>query len=55
MVKKIFKTTNLERLYILKSPNIKKEELKKIVKATKNNNFRPYIDLYDYKFKLEYK
>ena len=51
--KKLYNKKDLERLYKLKSTNIKKEKLKKIIKATNNNNFKPYIDLYGYKFRLD--
>jgi methionyl-tRNA formyltransferase len=51
--KKLYNKKDLEKLYKLKSSNIKKEKLKKIIKATSNNNFKPYIDLYGHKFRLD--
>jgi methionyl-tRNA formyltransferase len=51
--KKLYKKKDLENLYKIKSTNIKKGELKKIIKATNNENFKPYINLYGYTFRLK--
>jgi len=51
--KKLYRKKDLDKLYKIKSARIKKKELKKIIKATNNNNFKPYIDIHGYKFRLE--
>ena len=51
--KMLYKKKDLEKLYKIKSTNIKKGELKKIIKATNTENFKPYINLYGYTFRLK--
>jgi methionyl-tRNA formyltransferase len=53
--KKLYKRKDLDNLYKISSVNIQKNKLKKIIKATNNDKFKPYINLYGYTFRLESK
>ncbi len=48
----LYKRNDLDKLYRIK-PNIEKSKLKKIIKATKSQKFKPYIIFKGYKFNLE--
>ena len=50
---KLYLRKDLDKLYKI-SKNIKKLELKKRIRATNTNKFKPYLLLHGYKFVLDF-